>query len=443
MRFFYAAVLLLIPSLLLAEEISSFEQLLTHVKQGYASEQRINQQLLQHANKDLQQWQQLVKQTEVKLKQAENQAKNLRQQYDLNSSKLKQQAAELKNQLGDLENIYSNSRQAANHLHSILKSSLVSAEHPQLLPSLAAISNKALLTDRDLANLWHLYLEEMAATAKISTFDASLVNSSGQEELRKVVRIGPFSAASDGSFLKYLPGAGTLVELSRQPAATFRDAAEALQNDADLNPLSPIDPSRGKMLESLTQQADIQERVDQGGIIGKLILLLGVIGLLIVSERLLALLRFKIQIKRQQNNPVPGSNPLGQLMRTHQENQHLSSEQLQLKLDECLFSFAPRSRRGLTSLNIIATVTPLLGLLGTVTGMIDTFQSITLFGNGDPKIMSGGISQALVTTELGLAVSIPIILLHSHLSSRSNSLLHLLQKQVVDLIARQDSTKHA
>lgn len=439
MRLFCSLLLLLFSPLLSAQEINSFDQLLLQVKQGFTSEQRINRQVLDHANKSLNEWQHLVSETEARLNQAVKTSERMRSEYDQNNIKLKQQTVELKRHLGDLNNIYANSRQSATNLHAILKTSLVSADHPRLLQPLSALAGKDILSEQDLGTLWQSYLEEMTASASVSHFEATLINSSGQEETRGVVRAGPFSAVSDGAFLKYLPGAGMLVELSRQPASQYRDTATDLQTGNSTHPITPIDPSKGTLLESLAQKADINERVDQGGTIGKLILLLGAIGLLIVAERIIVLIRFKLQIKRQQTTEEPGNNPLGLLIRTYRENQKLDSEHLQLKLNECLLSFVPRARRGLTTLNIIATVAPLLGLLGTVTGMIDTFQSITLFGNGDPKIMSGGISQALVTTELGLAVSIPIILLHSHLSTRSSGLLHLLQKQMVDLVAHQGS----
>ncbi|MFP4225112.1 MAG: MotA/TolQ/ExbB proton channel family protein, partial [Desulfobacterales bacterium] len=83
----------------------------------------------------------------------------------------------------------------------------------------------------------------------------------------------------------------------------------------------------------------------------------------------------------------------------------------------------PRLERFIATLSILAAVAPLLGLLGTVTGMINTFQVITLFGTGDPKLMSGGISEALVTTQLGLAVAIPIMLLHHFLERRVDKIL--------------------
>ena len=118
-----------------------------------------------------------------------------------------------------------------------------------------------------------------------------------------------------------------------------------------------------------------------------------------------------------------------------------SVETLSLKLDEAILRETPSIERGLVTLAILAAVAPMLGLLGTVSGMIETFQSITLFGTGDPKLMSGGISQALVTTELGLAVAIPILLIHSALSSKSNRLIQILDEESAAIVARNAETQ--
>ncbi|MEC8351463.1 MAG: MotA/TolQ/ExbB proton channel family protein, partial [Pseudomonadota bacterium] len=95
----------------------------------------------------------------------------------------------------------------------------------------------------------------------------------------------------------------------------------------------------------------------------------------------------------------------------------------------------PKITRNLTLIKIISVVAPLLGLLGTVTGMINTFQAITLFGTGDPKLMAGGISQALVTTVLGLVVAIPTVFLYTLLNTRSKNMLLILQEQSAGIIA--------
>ena len=115
---------------------------------------------------------------------------------------------------------------------------------------------------------------------------------------------------------------------------------------------------------------------------------------------------------------------------------------LELKLAEAVLSEPPKLEQGLTLLKIIAAVAPLMGLLGTVTGMIITFQAITIFGAGDPKAMAGGISSALVTTVLGLLVAIPTVLLHTVVNGRSQRIIHVLNEQATGIVAEHSERAH-
>jgi biopolymer transport protein ExbB len=164
---------------------------------------------------------------------------------------------------------------------------------------------------------------------------------------------------------------------------------------------------------------------------------LGALALLIALERFVVLSLLARRVRHQLARPEPApDNPLGRVMSVYTERLQRDPETLSLKLDEAILRETPRIRRGLATIAILAAVAPLLGLLGTVTGMIHTFQSITLFGTGDPKLMSGGISLALVTTQQGLAVAIPVLLVHSFLSSRSNRIIQILDEQSAAMVAR-------
>jgi biopolymer transport protein ExbB len=112
---------------------------------------------------------------------------------------------------------------------------------------------------------------------------------------------------------------------------------------------------------------------------------------------------------------------------------HEDRETLESILQEAILRELPRLERGLSPLAIFGAVAPLLGLLGTVTGMIETFNVITVFGTGDPKLMSSGISEALVTTEIGLIVAIPVMLLHTFLSRRVDAILGEMEEKAVSL----------
>jgi len=196
-----------------------------------------------------------------------------------------------------------------------------------------------------------------------------------------------------------------------------------------------LDPSRGRLLALLVQSPSLEERIHQGGIIGYIILAIGALGLLIVLERFIVLTWLQTTINRQLKawkNPTE-NNPLGRILKVCRPE--YDTEVLGLKLDEAILKEIPKIKAGLATLGIFIAMAPLLGLLGTVTGMIETFQAMTLFGTGDAKLMSGGISEALITTALGLVIAIPLMLLHSFLSGKSNRLIHILDEQSAALVA--------
>lgn len=136
-----------------------------------------------------------------------------------------------------------------------------------------------------------------------------------------------------------------------------------------------------------------------------------------------------------ESGKIKGDSPLGRVWAVYQSSKSINVETLELKLDNAILKEMPELEKGLPLLKLLSSVAPLLGLLGTVTGMILTFQAITLFGTGDPKLMAGGISQALVTTVLGLVVAIPILLLHAIASTRSKEIVQILEEQAAGLIA--------
>ncbi|MGB5211827.1 MAG: MotA/TolQ/ExbB proton channel family protein, partial [Gammaproteobacteria bacterium] len=187
----------------------------------------------------------------------------------------------------------------------------------------------------------------------------------------------------------------------------------------------------------LIQAPSLPERIDQGGVVGYVIIGLGIIGLLIALWRLLLLSGISSGMRKQlKSSEASEKNPLGRILKVYDDNRMNDTETLELKLDEAILREAPALEKWQGGIKVLAAVAPLLGLLGTVTGMIATFQAITLFGTGDPKLMAGGISQALVTTVLGLCVAIPLVLLHSWVAGRSRSLIEILEEQTAGMIAQ-------
>ena len=205
-----------------------------------------------------------------------------------------------------------------------------------------------------------------------------------------------------------------------------------------------VDPSQGQLLRVLVQAPSIQERIQQGGTVGYIIIALALIGLLIAVVRFLALTALSSKMNSQQKNAGSPNenNPLGRILSVYHKDPNVDVETLELRLDEAVLKEIPAIESGLSTLKILAAIGPLLGLLGTVTGMIQTFQALALFGTGDPKLMADGISQALMTTVLGLVMAIPLVLLHSFLAGRAQGLVQTLEEESAGLIAEQAEKGH-
>lgn len=322
-------------------------------------------------------------------------------------------------------------------MDSIIDTSLVSAQKPGRDDITDALASSKKLPDiKELEQLWILVLDEMIESGKIVRFNTRFINSNGEEVEQQVTRIGIFNAVSNGRFLRYLPGSKKLVEPARQPSNRFQSMAiELEQSQSGLMPF-PLDPTRGAMLALLVQVPDMKTRIKQGGIVGLMIIFLALVGVIIALERFFILSDIDRKVIAQMKNKQPGENPLGRIMKVYLDNPDIDTDTLGLKLDEAILKEMPPLRRGLGVLSLLAAIAPLLGLLGTVTGIIETFQSITLFGTGDPRVMSGGISQALVTTVMGLVAAIPLLLLHSFLSTKSNRLIHILDEKSAAFVAQ-------
>jgi biopolymer transport protein ExbB len=256
-----------------------------------------------------------------------------------------------------------------------------------------------------------------------------------------VTRVGGFNLVSNGKYLEYIDATGTVAELIRQPSSRYLNTADALIENIAQGTNEPItfalDPTGGSILSLLVQAPDIRERIDQGGPVGYIILAIGFIGLLIALERLISLVIVGRKVDRQlKTDEASKDNPLGRVMQVKDKHPDLDTESLELKLSESILRELPKLSSKLTLIKIISVVAPLIGLLGTVTGMINTFQAITLFGTGDPKLMAGGISQALVTTVLGLVVAIPMVFIFAYLNGRSKGIINVLQQESTGIIAQ-------
>lgn len=421
------------------EKPQDLDALFERVKHDRVMEQAQNQQREATFIAERAQQAQLLAQAKARLAEQESTTVLLNKAFQEQETLLAEQNADLMLKSGSLGELFGTVRQVANESRSVLESSMISAELPGRGQFLGGVAErKQQPTIEEIRQVWLSLQQEMTESGKVKQFLQPVITAQGMVEEQQVTRIGPFSAFSDGQFLRYLPETGNLVALGRQPVERLQQVAAEFES-ADVGQFEPVvvDPTRGAIMALLVQAPDLKERIQQGGWIGYLILILGAIGLLIAIQRFISLTITGQKVAKQKKQSMADTNnPLGRILSVYSDSLANDIETLTLKIDEAILREVPRVERGLITLAILAAIAPMLGLLGTVSGMIETFQSITLFGTGDPKLMSGGISQALVTTELGLAVAIPLLLIHSLLSGKSNGLVQLFDEESAALIAR-------
>ncbi len=434
---------LLSPGPLGAQE--SLDELLERVRTSRIENQAINRQREAEFRSQKSEQQRLLREAQGTRDRLERRSSELEASFNENEIRITQLGEQLRNRLGNLGELFGVVRQVAGDTRGVLDGSLATAQFPGRAEPMAELAeSKVLPSITELEGLWFALLEEMVESGKVVRFNTTVVLPDGEQVTKDVVRVGVFNAISDGKFLRYLPETGKLTELARQPAARYRGAAEDLEGATSGLVAMAVDPSRGSILALLVQSPTYIERVQQGGVIGYITITLGLIGLGIVVIRFYTLfsVRGKMISQMSSDKADPG-NPLGRVMQVYEEYGTADTETLELKLDESILKDAPKLEQGLTTVKVLSIIAPLLGLLGTVTGMILTFQQITLFGTGDPKMMAGGISQALVTTMLGLTVAIPLTLLHSWLRDRSKSLIQILEEESAGMVARRAEAEHA
>ncbi len=362
----------------------------------------------------------------------------LTKEFEENEKDLSILETELNLATGVLGELFGIVKQVAGDLRGQILNSLVSAEIPNRQKFIESIvSRRKLPNTEDLRKLWFEIQREMTEIGKVTQFESNVVSLDGKKSKNLITRVGGFNLVSDGKYLHYSGDVGQILELFKQPSSRFTRYIDDIET-AKPNSYTPfaVDPSRGALVSILIRVPSLWERIKQGGLIGAVIILVLIFGLSLVVQRWIILRREKNKIMAQLKSQVPNEdNPIGQILLIYEKNKNLSLESLDLRFNEIIIGYLPCLEKGLSTIKILAVLSPLLGLLGTVTGMILTFQSITLFGTGDPKLMAGGISQALVTTVQGLCSAVPLLLCHNFLSTRSQNLIQILEEQVAGLLA--------
>jgi biopolymer transport protein ExbB len=415
----------------------NMQQLLDLVRRGGRAENSQNQKREAAFRADKANQKKLLAAALEEKDQEEIRSEELEAIFEDNELEIPRLEEQLRNRLGTLGELFGVVRQVAGDTRGFVEGSLVSAQLPGRAEFLSEFAqSKDLPEVEELEKLWFALQQEIIEGGKVVRFDAKVQTPDGEEVDTEVVRVGPFTAIADGQFLEYVEETGKLRILPRQPDSAHPGNAANLSEARDGIVRFSIDPTRGSLLGALVQTPDLFERIGQGGVVGYAIIALGVIGILIAIWRFIYLFGVGSKMRAQQSSDVPDtSNPLGRVLQAYAEHKDADVETLELKLDEAILREVPGLESGNTLIKTLGAVAPLMGLLGTVTGMINTFQAITLFGTGDPKLMAGGISQALVTTVLGLVAAIPLLLLHSLVAGRSKAMVQVLEEQSAGIVA--------
>lgn len=424
-----------------AAEVVNLDDLLAQVKTGRVKDAADAAARLEAFRNDRANQQRLLQQARNEQAAEEQRSARMEQTFEDNDAEIIVLEDALTARLGDLKELFGVLQQASGDAIGQFSSSITQVQFPERSKFLTEFATKMGNTNRmasleEIERLWFELQREMTESGKVVTFPTTVVNANGEEVQQEVTRIGVFNVTSDGKYFNFVPETGRLVEFGRQPQGRYLSRVGDLEEaTSGLHPIG-IDPTRGQLMSLLVQSPSLGERTAQGGQVGYVIIALGIVAIIIAIWRLLVLTGISTKVKQQMKNlDQPGDNPLGRVLKVHTDNPTTDVESLELKLGEAILRETPALNSMLPLLKIVSVVAPLLGLLGTVTGMIVTFQAITLYGAGDPKLMAGGISTALVTTVLGLVVAIPTVFLHTLVSSRARRLTQILQEEAAGILA--------
>jgi biopolymer transport protein ExbB len=427
-------------------EPSNLDMLLELVKEGKSKEQAENDRRENEFIAARNRQGEILAAEQRELARQERIADELEEIFRANQEKLRIAEEAYLKQLGSLNELFGHMQSISTDSRVTFETSLTAAEFGKeretFLGDLTSKMGESteLPTILEIERVWYEIMREMKATGEVVRFNTNVINVDGSQAECDVVRIGVYNAVCGSSYLEYVPSKGQYQFLARQPAGRYTGSASRVSNaDAASGYVSfsvdPSGPSGGALLANLIQNPSLLERINQGGLIGYIILLIGGITLLFAIYKYVSLFLLGRAVDEQLTSSSYGDNPLGRVLSVGETHMKDAIDRLELKLAESIMAERPAIERGISFVKIVSVVAPLAGLLGTVTGMIITFQQITLFGTGDPKIMAGGISQALVTTVLGLVVAIPTTLAHSFLQSSARSVVDVLEEQATGIVA--------
>ncbi len=429
------------------DEATSLAELLSLVEQGRARDNQEETQRIAEFESNNADQAQLLDDSLTQKANEEARSTRLETTFEDNELLITDVTAQLDVRLGSLRELFGVLQQVAGDARGLFEASLTNIEYPersQFLTDLAAKmgSSSQLASVEEIERLWFELQREATELGRVKRLpDFEIITADGNISNEDIVRIGGFNIVADGRYLAHNPETNSVAELQRQPEqGRFVGSTSALlaAQPGDSVVQFGLDPTSGQILGLLVETPNLLERINQGGIVGYVIITLGTFGVLLSVFLLVTLGIAGFKVNRQlKSETLDSGNALGRVLQVYESNKQVDTETLELKLGEAILKETPKLQRGILIIKVISVVAPLMGLLGTVTGMINTFQAITLFGTGDPRMMAGGISQALVTTVLGLTVAIPTVLLHTVVQGRSRRVIQILQEQSAGIVAEQ------
>ena len=392
----------------------------------------------------------LASEARAELTEQQKRGTSLSSQFDANEKKIADLQKELESRAGNLGEMFGVVRQVANDFSSVVRTSIISAQFPDREAFVTKLAgSKSMPSIQDLERFWFELQREMTETGKVVRYKTNIITPKGASTAAAVTRIGPFSATSDGNYMSYLPAQHALSVMARQPGSRFQSPAHTLESTAQGYTQGILDPTRGVLLTIYSQRPNLIERIQRGESVGYVIILVGVAGAALALYQLFYLATVRGRVRNQLRYPdAPGSdNPLGRILATFRGDAaklEETAEVVELRISEAVLKEVPPLERFQSFLRLAVAAGPLLGLIGTVVGMIITFQSITESGSSDPKLMAAGISQAMIATVLGLGIAIPLLFANAWISSMSRGIVQVLDEQSTGLLAeRLERQAHA
>jgi biopolymer transport protein ExbB len=431
-------------------EALNLDELLELVKAGKFAESEDATKRENKFSKEKNRQQTLLANAKIERAKLEAIATTLETRFEANDAKLTLLEEQLKTRLGSLYETFGHLQGVASDTEDYFKTAITSGqfgkEREIFLGDLARKMGEgvSVATIEEIERLWYELSRELVASGNVQRFSATVVDNEGEASVEDVVRIGNFNAVAEGRYLTYLSKRGAFETLPKQPGRYLDGTYDVFDEDSGFVQFAvdPTGPQGGALLVNLISLPSFFEQIQYGRITGYTIIVLFLIAIGVFGWRFYALFTINGNVKKQAAGETADENPLSRIFDVADKNK-TDTETLELKLSEQILIERADIDQYIWVVRLISVISPLLGLFGTIIGMINTFQAITLFGTGDPKTMAGGISEALVTTMLGLMCAIPTTFMAAALSNYSKGILAILEEQSTGMVAVRSEETHA